>query len=797
MKKRLSLLTSSALLLTMAFPGIHTYAQSNNISTATAASMEEVTTPPIDMAIANEERLIEMLKKSGKIPTNASKEESQKIVRSYLSQLGQQKATGVSQLDKEEKKVKSILKNQQQKNGLQQGKQNKLNQNPKNLPSVKEEKWTGSTREDKVLVLLIEFPDFLHNSIKSEDTDMYYSDYTKQHYQDMIFGKNGYTGPDGKNLLSVKQYYEQQSGGSYTINGTVAGWYKAPQPAAYYGAHAGGSNDARPRSLVAAALRAAAQDPSINLKDYDQEDRYDLDGDGNYREPDGIIDHLMVVHSSVGEEAGGGQLGTDAIWSHRWNLGGVYAIPGSSANADYWGGAMGAYDYTIEPADGATGVFAHEFGHDLGLPDEYDTQYSGAGEAIEYWSIMSAGSWAGKIPGTEPTGFSPYAREYLQNSMDLLAGKQNTFNWLKGSQLSVTDLGVKKSVTGELDQASSKGTNNDVIRVDLPKKIVTVNKPKTGSYEYYSTKGDDISTSMTTTVDLTNATTAQLSFQTWYQIEKDFDYASVAISTDNGTTYTQVQTNLSTTTNPYDQNPGYGITGSSSGWVEATADLSAFIGKKVTLKFNYWTDGGVALDGFFVDDVKVTTDKGVVLEDGAETPTFDLTQGFVQTDGTTQYTHYYLLEWRNQTGVDQGLGHILRGNSLMSYDSGLTIWYVDNSYTDNWTGIHPGEGFLSVVDADQKGLLWSNGLVASSRYQVHDAAFGLQPSLPMFIDYSTIAGRTITDNLVNPTSLFDDSLSYINPTLPDSGVKVPNYGLKVKVTGESKDRTVGQVTIYR
>ena len=54
-----------------------------------------------------------------------------------------------------------------------------------------------------------------------------------------------------------------------------------------------------------------------------------------------------------------------------------------------WGGKMAAYDYTIEPEDGAVGVFAHEYGHDLGLPDEYDTKYSGQGEPVESWSIMS------------------------------------------------------------------------------------------------------------------------------------------------------------------------------------------------------------------------------------------------------------------------------------------------------------------------------------------------------------------------------------------------------------------------
>ncbi|MEC3434526.1 immune inhibitor A, partial [Bacillus cereus] len=43
----------------------------------------------------------------------------------------------------------------------------------------------------------------------------------------------------------------------------------------------------------------------------------------------------------------------------------------------------------MEPEDGAVGVFAHEYGHDLGLPDEYDTDYTGHGEPIQAWSVMS------------------------------------------------------------------------------------------------------------------------------------------------------------------------------------------------------------------------------------------------------------------------------------------------------------------------------------------------------------------------------------------------------------------------
>ena len=41
-------------------------------------------------------------------------------------------------------------------------------------------------------------------------------------------------------------------------------------------------------------------------------------------------------------------------------------------------------------------MFAHEFGHDLGLPDEYDTKYTGNGSPVEAWSLMSGGSWTGK-----------------------------------------------------------------------------------------------------------------------------------------------------------------------------------------------------------------------------------------------------------------------------------------------------------------------------------------------------------------------------------------------------------------
>ena len=67
-------------------------------------------------------------------------------------------------------------------------------------------------------------------------------------------------------------------------------------------------------------------------------DQYDVNGDGNQNEPDGVIDHLMVIHAGVGQEAGGGKLGDDAIWSHRWTVGPKpFAIEGTKAKVPILG----------------------------------------------------------------------------------------------------------------------------------------------------------------------------------------------------------------------------------------------------------------------------------------------------------------------------------------------------------------------------------------------------------------------------------------------------------------------------
>ncbi|ULT55190.1 immune inhibitor A [Neobacillus drentensis] len=744
----------------------------------------------LDLSVVNEDKLIELLIREGIISKDATETEKQSALHNYLVQKG--KEDNVKTNDPIAAKVKAGDAKKKKKfkeynNGMMKGNGNKYGQN------VKEGKSPGVVKQGKLLTLVVEYSDFAHNQIQPSQTDNYYKDYTINHFEDMIFGANGVTGPNGQNFISQKQFYEQQSGGTYTINGKAYGWLKVPGTAKFYGADKSTGHDNVTPGGAAQLVRdtyTAAIAAGIPLQDYDLEDPHDLDGDGNFWEPDGLVDHLQIIHSGMGQEAGGGSLGNNAIWSHR---SAVFYDPDGLGK-----GLPGFYDYTVMPEDGATGVFAHEYGHDLGLPDEYDTVYSGADEPNQYWSIMSSGSWAGKVPGTEPTGFSPYAKQYFQAT---LGGK-----WTDPTVVNLEDV-TSKGTQFLLDQANSPlGKNNQAIRVNLPQKKKHLLDPLDGKFSFWGGTGDESDNNMVTSVDLTGKSSATLDFDAYYKIEDEWDYAFVQVSEDNGATWTSLS-NANTTSRVasgvYPTIPANlpGFTGDSKGLTKQTFDLSAYAGKKIQLKFRYITDWGYNDTGFFVDNVKVTADGTNVLNEDGEGSTSAFTHnGFNKFDGNVYADHYYLLEWRNHQGVDQGLAHIKRGSSLMSYDGGLVVWYVDNSYTDNWTGTHPGNGFLGVVDSHlDKNLEWilANGKTAkaSTRFQIADAAFGLDPTSELNITYPGI--QTLNVPSQPAVSLFDDSKSYLNTFVPDAGRDIPHYGLKVRVNGESKDKSVGSIVIYK
>ena len=213
--------------------------------------------------------------------------------------------------------------------------------------------------------------------------------------------------------------------------------------------------------------------------------------------------------------------------------------------------------------------------------------------------------------------------------------------------------------------------------------------------------------------------------------------------------------------------------------------------------FYYWTDGYVANPGFFADDINVTVDDSLVVADNAETGgTFSMA-GFSRSMGYTLHDHYYLLEWRTHRGIDQGLAHVNVAGEMLEFNEGLVIWYADTSYSDNWVGIHPGNGFLGVVDADQHANTWNDNSVASTRYQVHDAAFSIDKTNKETLDLLSGYNLLLRDNFTQRNPLFDDSSDYSNGAIPDAGRAISSYGLKVRVVSQSEDKSVGKVLLYR
>jgi immune inhibitor A len=129
--------------------------------------------------------------------------------------------------------------------------------------------------------------------------------------------------------------------------------------------------------------------------------------------------------------------------------------------------------------------------------------------------------------------------------------------------------------------------------------------PHSGSYAFWSNKGDESDMTLTHEFDLTGVSgPVAMSYWTWYDIEKDFDYVFVETSTD-GKHWKILTTPSGTDSNPNGASYGWGYTDLSNGWIQESVDLSQFAGQKVSVRFEYLTDPGVNGEGFLLDDVTV------------------------------------------------------------------------------------------------------------------------------------------------------------------------------------------------
>ena len=152
---------------------------------------------------------------------------------------------------------------------------------------------------------------------------------------------------------------------------------------------------------------AFASDPIIQsaLAAYDSEidySQYDSNGDG-------CIDYLMIVHSGPDQAV---TRDPRNIWSHF-----EYFQPNDRPSFD----GKEVYGTSVISARSPVGVFTHEMGHNLGLPDLYSFGPPNK-SIVGYWSLMDLGIWSGpantiqntaSLKGTRPVDFDPWSRTLL------------------------------------------------------------------------------------------------------------------------------------------------------------------------------------------------------------------------------------------------------------------------------------------------------------------------------------------------------------------------------------------------
>ena len=265
----------------------------------------------------------------------------------------------------------------------------------------------------------------------------------------------------GTGTKSMKDYYQEVSYGKFSISpgpSGVAGWYTASNSHDYYGFDYGGisGNDDWPGTLVRETVAKA--DPTVNFAPYDN------DGDC-------YVDTVIIIHQGTGQEASGN---TTDIWSHQWTLNDAY-YAGYSNGGEYTtndacpkGGFIKVDLYVIQPetmsgGQSTMGVFAHEFGHALGLPDLYDTTFASASKGVGDWSLMASGNWLGiSRAGDRPAHLDAWSKSVL--------------GWVSPTQVSTSSVTQIKRVE-----------DNSVVYqlLDNPNGVTDWTRTGTGKGEYF------------------------------------------------------------------------------------------------------------------------------------------------------------------------------------------------------------------------------------------------------------------------------------------------------------------------
>lgn len=624
----------------------------------------------------------------------------------------------------------------------------------------------ATTGTDRVLTILVDFGtgDFAgrtwngpaHGRLTDaagQQTPYYAS---VERFEQLLFGPE----------RSLRDYVDVQSGGRYGVGGAVHGWVTVPHNAAYYGVDwcAGTDCPDRVARFVADAMDAFvgdfyAHDPAgdlaAHLAPYDRRDRYDADLDGEFDEPDGYIDRLVLVFAGQGQEDSGE---ADALHSRYGSVSGdnldlidtasppalpraaadvIGAESGSGPLGDVRGGhpvggsGLWVDTFLAVPEDVGLGKLFHLFGHDLGLVHLGDPAATIDVDAnVRFWSPMAAGGRLGYVGHAGPDQLDAAPP-------NLLAAERLLLGWLAPEVVRPTD-----DRTVELTDGVAA-----VVPLGALGATTTLSAPATGARAFVTTAGSSAEAVLQRPLA---GEEGRVTWRQWTDVEPLFDTLRVQALTAAGWR---------------DIAP---VSTGRWGWTSRSAPLPEGAS---SVRFVYATDLVATGRGVLIDDIAVGSEPTEGGEGGL--PAGWTATGWEVGDGTVQAAGpgYYLAERRAHVGYDAALEYApyvadprsgTDATDHFAYEDGVLVTFWDGRVADNAVTAHPGSGRLLVVDARPAPVQTVSGAEAPLGIGPFDAAFGTAWTHGFTVDtYALTPGGAIAADQVRvraqpPAPTFDD-----------------------------------------
>ncbi len=199
------------------------------------------------------------------------------------------------------------------------------------------------------------------------------------------------------NVVSVRKYFEQSSGGQFTPQFDVVGPFTLSHDMAYYGEDSGDAgSDKNYYAFTKEVIQLA--DELVDFHDYDN------NGDGE-------AELVCVIYAGYGQSVSGNPSNT--IWP-KCGYRGFNTADGVRVGYMNCNSELRRLNSTTPTAINGIGVFVHEFSHGMGLPDLYPnttTARTFDNQSMEFFDLMDYGEY-GKN-GYAPVPYTAWEREVM------------------------------------------------------------------------------------------------------------------------------------------------------------------------------------------------------------------------------------------------------------------------------------------------------------------------------------------------------------------------------------------------